>query len=119
MRLHTLSVSGFRRFQKVIVNFGDATFLIGPNNSGKSSVLRAVEVLLSSNKTLPQHDYYSEIDPTTGETKPKATEVEFEAEFRNLPTEAQAWRGFKGRTFEYEPISGDDSGLSIVYKKVF
>ena len=42
MRLHTLTIEGFRRIKNATILFGDATFLIGPNNVGKSSVLYAL-----------------------------------------------------------------------------
>ncbi|MGN7988620.1 AAA family ATPase [Pedobacter sp. 22226] len=47
MKLHCLKISGFKRLKDVEVKFGDATFLIGQNNCGKSSILKAIEVLLS------------------------------------------------------------------------
>ncbi len=50
MKLHTLSIKGFRRLQDVTIDFGDATFLIGENNSGKSGVLQALDILLSGQK---------------------------------------------------------------------
>ncbi|MDO1821635.1 ATP-binding protein [Escherichia coli] len=43
MRLHSLKIEGFKRIQTAEIIFGDTTFLIGANNAGKSSVLKAVE----------------------------------------------------------------------------
>ena len=120
MRLHNLRITGLRRLQKVKVEFGDATFCIGPNNAGKSSVLIAIEYLLSANKRIPEADYYSEIDEETGEVKAVADCIELEAEFRNVPTESSDWRGFKGRTFGYQPPDGSgETGISIHYRKRF
>ncbi|SCZ68456.1 AAA family ATPase [Thiohalomonas denitrificans] len=120
MRLHRLHVEGLRRLQSVDVEFGDATFCIGPNNSGKSSVLIAIEYLLSGNKRIPEADYYSEIDAETGEKKVLSDCVVLEAEFRNVPTESDEWRGFKGRTFTYEvPVGSDETGISIYYRKSY
>lgn len=119
MKLHELKIQGFRRIQNATVQLGDATFLIGANNAGKSSALRAIDYLLSNKKQLDQRDYYSEIDIETGETKVVDTRIVFDAEFRNLPDIAQDWKGFKGRIFKYaEPIEGD-TGLSIFYRKTF
>ncbi|MXD96178.1 AAA family ATPase, partial [Escherichia coli] len=42
MRLHSLKIKGFKRIQTAEIIFGDTTFLIGANNAGKSSVLKAV-----------------------------------------------------------------------------
>ncbi len=117
MRLHKLKIDGFKRLRNIEINLGDATFLIGQNNVGKSTIIKAIETLLSAKKTLNSTDYYSEIDEETGETKPVVTKIIFEAEFRNLPKEAKSWRGFKGRIFEYE--SNDETGLSVTYRKTF
>lgn len=120
MKLHTLKISGFKRLKDVTINFGDATFLIGQNNCGKSSILKAIEILLSAKKQLTNFDYHSIIDEETGETKVDISTIIFEAEFRNLPEEARHWRGFKGRIFEYE-VEQDavDTGLSVTYKKTY
>jgi putative ATP-dependent endonuclease of the OLD family len=42
-----------------------------------------------------------------------------EAEFRNLPVEANNWRGFKGRIFTYQVNDAADTGLSVTYRKTF
>ncbi|WP_375587500.1 AAA family ATPase [Flagellimonas aurea] len=117
MKLHRFKIQGFKRLEDIEIYLEDATFLIGQNNSGKSSILKAIGVLLSATKTLPSSDYYSVVDEETGETKPKTTKVTFEAEFRNLPEESKTWRGFKGRIFEYE--SETETGLSVTYKKTY
>lgn len=117
MRLHSLKIEGFKRIKKADVQFGHATFLIGSNNSGKSSVLKAIESLLSAKKTLTSQDYYSIVDEETGETKIESTVVILEGEFRNLPIEAKKWRGFKGRIFEY--IQEGETGLSVTYRKTY
>ncbi len=119
MRLHSLKVDGFRRLRSVEILFGDATFLIGANNAGKSTVFAALEYLLSAKKTIPSPEYYSTIDEETGETKPAVTDIVLEAAFRNLPADAHKWRGFKGRIFKYETDDKTDSGLSVTYRKTF
>ncbi|MGL5090078.1 MAG: AAA family ATPase [Aeromonas sobria] len=119
MKLHELKITGFRRIKNATIKFGDATFLIGANNAGKSTSLKAIEHLLSNKKQLDQRDFYSEIDPETQETKVIETKVIFEAEFRNLPSSAATWRGFKGRIFKYAEPTETDSGLLISYRKTF
>ncbi|OZG75390.1 hypothetical protein BTA51_03160 [Hahella sp. CCB-MM4] len=120
MRLHRLKIEGLRRLQSVAVEFGDASFCIGPNNAGKSSVLIAIEYLLSANKRIPEADYYSEVDEDTGEVKVVADCITLEAEFRNVPIESNNWRGFQGRTFRYQhPEELGETGISIHYRKSF
>jgi predicted ATP-dependent endonuclease of OLD family len=117
MRLHRLKVEGFRRLKNVEILLGNATFLIGQNNSGKSTILKAVELLLSAKKQLDSSDFHSIIDEDTGETKPDTTQIVIEGEFRNLPEEANSWRGFKGRIFKYN--TDDETGLSVTYRKTY
>ncbi|MDP2542134.1 hypothetical protein CSC81_12990 [Tenacibaculum discolor] len=117
MRLHRLKIKGFRRLKDVEILLGDATFLIGQNNTGKSSILKAIEILLSAKKQLNSSDYHSIIDEETEETKPDTTTITIEGEFRNLPVEANNWRGFKGRIFKYD--SDEETGLSVTYRKTY
>lgn len=119
MKIYSLALEGFRRVAKTEILFGDATFLIGVNNSGKSTILKAIEYLLSGKKAIPSQEYYSVIDEETGETKPAVSIITFEAEFRNLPEDAINWRGFKGRVFSYKTEDEEDTGLSVTYRKTF
>jgi putative ATP-dependent endonuclease of OLD family len=119
MRLHSLTIDGFKRIKKTTVFFGDATFLIGMNNAGKSSILQAIDCLLNAKKTLDQKLYFAEADPETGETKPTVNTVVLEAEFRNVPVKAKEWRGFKGRIFTISDPTDDDTGLGFTYRKTY
>ncbi len=119
MRLHTLKINGFKRINDAEVKFGDATFLIGSNNAGKSSVLKAIEWLLSNKKTMDLDCFCSEIDQETGENKVCCKTVILEAEFRNVPESAKNWRGFKGRIFNYDPEDTNETGKSITYRKSY
>lgn len=119
MKLHSLKINGFKRIEFAELLFGDATFLIGPNNAGKSTALKAIECLLSGKKQIPSQEYFSIIDKETGETKPSVDTIVLEAEFRNLPAESSQWRGFKGRIFNYPSSSESDTGLSVTYRKTF
>lgn len=119
MKIHELKVQGFRRIKKATIKLGDATFLIGSNNAGKSTTLKIIECLLSNKKQLDQRDFYSEIDKETGETKVIERKIVIEAEFRNLSSNAEEWRGFKGRVFKYNGENGSDGGLSIFYRKTY
>ncbi len=119
MRLYSLKIEGYKRLQAVECLFGDATFLIGPNNSGKSSVLTAIGHLLSSKLRINEDEYYSENDETTGERKTILNKIILTGEFRDIPVEAKTWRGFKGRIFEYDPKDTSETGLLITYKKTY
>ncbi len=43
MKLYSLKVNGFKRVQSAEIKSGDATFLIGANNDGKSYFLKDVK----------------------------------------------------------------------------
>lgn len=118
MRLHRLDISGFKRLKKLTIEFGDATFLIGPNNSGKSSALQAIGYLLSDTKQLDQACFYSEADDS-GAVVVNCDTVVLEAEIRDVPIDAQFWRGFKGRVFSYDPGETGETGKRLFYRKTF
>ena len=60
MYLHSIRIKGFRKLEDVTVNLSGTTFLIGPNNAGKSSILKAIELLLSSKDKIEEDNYYKE-----------------------------------------------------------
>ena len=119
MRLHKLDIAGFKRIHSASVDFGEATFLIGANNAGKSSVLKAIEWLLSARTRMEPSLYCSEVDAETGENKISCKTIILEAEFRNVPDQAVDWRGFKGRVFNYDPKDSGETGKSIFYRKTY
>lgn len=119
MKLHNMTIRGFRRIRDAQVSFGDATFLIGPNNAGKSSILKALQCVLSAEQRIDSTDFYAETDPETGKPQPVLDEASIEVEIRNVPEEAHEWRGFKGRIFGYNATETDESGLCIFYRKTF
>lgn len=119
MRLHKLSINGFKRLHTAEIEFGNATFLIGANNAGKSSVLKAIGWLLSNSRRMDIDCFCSELDEETGETKTICDSVILEAEFRNVPDSASSWRGFKGRIFSYDPKDIGETGRSIFYRKTY
>ncbi|CAJ4179854.1 Predicted ATPase [Burkholderia pseudomallei] len=51
-RLHKLTISNFRAIgaKPVTIELDDIVVLVGPNNAGKSSILRAYEVVMESGK---------------------------------------------------------------------
>ena len=82
MRLHSLKLNGFRRIKSAEILFGDATFLIGSNNAGKSTIFKAIETLLSGAKQLPSTEYYSVVDADSGA-------IDFAERYRTTDCRAQ------------------------------
>lgn len=115
MYLYKLSVKNFKRLKNIEVIFGKTTFIIGENNHGKSSVLQAIDTLLSNEKNLKEA-YFNCDDGNVCDS------IVLEAEFRNLPVESWEWRGFKGRVFKYDPNDPNDpndTGLYCRYRKTY
>lgn len=47
MRITRIEIENFRSIQKLVVELGDTTVLIGPNNAGKTAILDALRIALS------------------------------------------------------------------------
>lgn len=117
MRLHELNINNFRKLKNCCIKFRDTTFLIGPNNAGKSSVFAALNHLHKSTN-LDREDFskqYNEIE----ESYTYENEVEVVAEYHNVPNEANGWVGFKGRIITSNERLHGETGNSIIYKKVW
>lgn len=117
MRLHELKINNFRKLKNCCIKFRDTTFLIGPNNAGKSSVFAALEHL-HKNSNLDREDFSKEYSETE-ENYTYAEEVEVVAEYHNVPIEAHSWLGFKGRVITSPERLHGETGNSIIYKKVW
>ncbi|NQK17391.1 AAA family ATPase [Streptococcus suis] len=111
MYLYSLKIKGFKRHKETEVLFSDASFLIGENNVGKSSVLEAISCLLSNTK-IDTKLFYKDEQNIDG-----VEEVVLEAEFRNLSNEAESWRGFRGRLFPY--YEEGEPKYSYFYRKTY
>lgn len=120
MKLHSLQVQGFRRFVDTTIYFDDATFLIGENNIGKSSILKTIELILSLEQKISIEDFYNLFNEDENENQRQVDSVILTAEFRDVPDEARTWRGFRGRIFSYDvPVDRVETGLSVFYRKTF
>lgn len=47
MKLIKVELSNFRRIEQATIHVSPATFIVGPNNAAKSSIIGAIEALLS------------------------------------------------------------------------
>ncbi|WP_316818413.1 ATP-dependent nuclease [Pedobacter nyackensis] len=112
MKIDYFFIKGFRRIKEAKILCGEATFLIGENNIGKSTILKAMEIFFSAETKLPDHDYFK-ID----EIDFQVDEIVFEAKFYDLPDESNNWRGFKGRVIS-EMINSQQSNC-LYYRKSF
>ncbi|MCW3111463.1 MAG: hypothetical protein JWQ09_5969 [Segetibacter sp.] len=112
MRLEYFYIKGFRRIKESKIICGDATFLIGENNIGKSSVLKAMEYFFSDGSKISEQDYFM-----VTENGFQVDEVILEAKFIDVPHDANNWRGFKGRIIK-ETINERQIN-AIYYRKTY
>ena len=117
MRLHKVTINNFRKLRNCDIYFRDATFLIGQNNTGKSSVFDALSYL-HSQKNISKEDYLKYYDPYEDDYKYEH-HVTIVAEYRDVPEEALSWMGFKGRILTIDQPMPYETQYTIEYKKVW
>lgn len=121
MKLHKLIIQNYRKLKNVTIYCADATFLIGANNVGKSTVLDALDLLLNDSLKLDNSLYKSKsINNETGFEKQEDGDIEIQGEFRNVPLELLDERGFnKERMFSYKTDNTNDTGYGFNYRVRF
>lgn len=91
MRLKSIKIQNFRKLNDVEIDLGDATFLIGANNAGKSSTLDVIEYLVTDKKLDNNcRSRYLE----DGEELTKTEDVIIEGCFDNVDATIVNQRGF-------------------------
>lgn len=112
MKLEKIEIKGFRKSNNLDIFLGDASFLIGENNVGKSSILRAIELLLTANTPKPE-DFSKILNAETNQIENFSDEIIITGTFSNVSTDADNWIGFKGRVFI------EERKRKIKYRKTF
>jgi len=117
MRLHQVLIKNYRKLKNCKIELRDTSFLIGPNNTGKSSVFAALDHL-HKNSSVSREDhsktYHEEDDCYHYEP-----EIEIIAEYHNLPAESETWVGFRGRVISHTDVIEGETNKKILYKKVW
>ena len=107
MRLKSIKIQNFRKLNDVEINFGDATFLIGANNAGKSSTLDVVEYLVTDKKL--DNACRSKYIGEDGEELTKTEDVIIEGCFDNVQASIVNQRGFNSsRLNSYTDEEGNE-----------
>lgn len=91
MKIAKLEIYGFRGISSGIVNFADFNVLIGANNSGKTTVIEALALLLGRHRLvreLTEHDFYGSDPQPADRIKIIATVTGFEP---NDPARHTSW----------------------------
>lgn len=89
MYLHSLSVEGFRRLGKIELRFRPGlNLLVGPNNAGKTAVIDALRVLLSTGDEGALR--VTDLDLHVGPSGIPASQATFKYIFRDLSPDEEA-----------------------------
>lgn len=115
MVLYRLKIKNFRKLNNVEFVFGDATFLIGANNAGKSSTLDSIELLLSNVKLEPK-DHSRYFDDEEEREIEDTSEIVIEGEFREVPEAILGERGFYRERLKKYVKDDCTDGYSFIYR---
>ncbi len=107
MRIADLSIRNFRGIREGRISFGRHTVLVGPNSSGKTTVIEALTTLFGRDRlirTLTEHDFFG-CDPQPADRiQIVATVVDFEP---NTPDDHLDWfRPDRAVPKWYDPATG-------------
>ncbi|SFD21223.1 ATP-dependent nuclease [Flavobacterium phragmitis] len=58
IRLKTIRIKGFRGFKNIEVDFQNTTVLVGTNNAGKTTLLKALQVVLTNSHFITNDDFF-------------------------------------------------------------
>lgn len=102
MKLSKLKILNYRKLQNVEINLGDATFLIGANNAGKTTTLDAIECLLDLKAGLDSSYISRHFDNDSNNEVPENGDIIIEGEFKDVDIAILNDRGFNiNRLFSY------------------
>lgn len=95
MKLENIIIKNFRRISEAEITLASSSFIIGPNNSGKTTVIDAIDALLSL-----KAEKVSEADFRLADDGTRADTIELTGVFSNISDETAQSRGFKGRVID-------------------
>lgn len=117
MKLSKIRIQNYRKLHDVEVDLGDATFLIGANNSGKTSTLSAIEYLLTGKKLEPDcRSKYVDVD---GNEQVCQDDIIFEGTFVDVKPEILNERGFNADRLTKVKDNDGNVTYSFVYRVRF
>ena len=58
IRLQSLRIKGFRGFRNIEIDFENTTVLVGTNNSGKTTILKALQIALTNTHFISNDDFF-------------------------------------------------------------
>lgn len=95
MKLEKIIIKNFRRISQAEITLASSSFVIGPNNSGKTTVIDAIDALLSL-----KSEKVSEADFRIADDETRIDTIELTGVFIDISDETAQSRGFKGRVID-------------------
>lgn len=114
MKLERLEVRNFRRIEYVDIHLNPSSFIIGPNNVGKTTIVKAIDALLSlSNDKITPSDFRVLPDGSRADT------IEICGYFSDVPDEISNSRGFRGRVVDGQYVYKKTYSITNVKSKIW
>ncbi len=108
MRIAKLTIKNFRGIRSGKVQFRDHTVLIGPNNSGKTTIIEALALVLGRDRlvrNLTEHDFFGSNPQPADRIKIIATITGFEP--NDFTAHPDWFREGRGVPKWFDPQTGD------------
>ena len=114
MKLEKIIIKNFRRISEAEIILASASFIVGPNNCGKTTVIDAIDALLSLKaEKVIETDFRINDDGTRADT------IEITGVFSGLSAETSQSRGFKGRVINNKFTYKKTYKLTAASKPIF
>src|SRR3546814_12913267 len=118
MKIYSVDIKNFRGIRSATLNLPDHAVLIGDNNTGKSTVLEAIDLALGPDRLnrrppVDEHDFFQGAylavipnDAPEGTPLPEAPQIAIEVTITNLSAEQQASFGGQVEWLKTDSESG-------------
>jgi putative ATP-dependent endonuclease of OLD family len=114
MRIADLTIRNFRGIREGRISFGRHTVLVGPNSSGKTTVIEALTMLFGRDRlirTLTEHDFFGSDPQPADRIQIVATVVDFAP---NTPDDHLEWfRPERAVPKWYDPATGQLHAVKV------
>jgi putative ATP-dependent endonuclease of OLD family len=108
--INTIRVSGFRGLENIEMDFEPITVLTGTNNSGKTSLLKALQISLGNKQFISQDDFHISNNNFTSSIIIDIKIVSIDNSDKIIQTFSENWEIL----FTEEKIKSDSDGFSYI-----
>jgi energy-coupling factor transporter ATP-binding protein EcfA2 len=102
VRIHSLHIEHFRSLDKLDLELGAFAVLCGPNSSGKSNVLKAIEFCWKPRSQITPVLVYENLDYAKRDNRGNAPSIKVHIQFKDCPAEVCGQFGLPGDLLDYD-----------------